>query len=87
MEEANLKELCMFFALIYVQSWLEAPISVDAPFNDLVLIEKLEKYRAVNPIISKKALEKIEKHLWYLSPELVPLSLFSGKVKNSNIIQ
>jgi hypothetical protein len=78
-EEANLKELCIFFALIYVQSWLEAPNAVDAAINDLNLVQKLETFKSINPIISKRALEKISHHLWYLSPEMVPLSLFSDK--------
>jgi hypothetical protein len=80
-EENNLKELCLFFSLIYVKKWLEAPDTLDAPFNDLNFIEQLENYRVINKTISQKALKKISNHLWYISPELVPLALFSSKVK------
>jgi hypothetical protein len=79
-EESNLKELCLFFSLVYVRAWLSAPIATDAPVNDLELLKTLHKYKTINAIISSKTLEKMDNHLWYLGPELVPLSLFSNMV-------
>jgi hypothetical protein len=75
-----LKELCLFYALVYVPAWFSAPVAADAPVNDLKLLKTLEKYKSLNPIISEKVLNKITNHLWYLGPELVPLSLFSDLV-------
>jgi hypothetical protein len=79
-EEEALKELCLFFALVYVPAWLAAPIAADAPVNDLYLIKTLTKYKAINPVIATRALNKMANHLWYLSPEIVPISLFSDLV-------
>lgn len=46
-------------------------------------MKELERYSAVNQEISDLAILKFTEHLWYLSSELVVLSLFSDKVADS----
>jgi hypothetical protein len=86
-EEADLKELSMFFALVYVKAWFSCSIPADAPANDLELFKIIYKYKKVNAIIAQAAIDKLVNHLWYLSPELVWLSLFSGNVCLDDKIQ
>jgi SOS response regulatory protein OraA/RecX len=61
-------------------SWFSAPIPSDAPINDLKLYKQLLNYKNIDTTIADTALEKLRKHFWYISPELVPLALFSKKV-------
>jgi hypothetical protein len=63
-----------------VRSWFNAPLPCDAAVNDLQLIRDLEKYKFINRNLATVVLDKFKRHLWYLSPELVPLALFSEKV-------
>jgi hypothetical protein len=79
-DEKKLKRLCLFYALVYVKAWFSAPIPSDAPINDLKLYKQLLNYKNIDTTIADTALEKLRKHFWYISPELVPLALFSKKV-------
>lgn len=76
----KLLDFCLFVSFIYARFWIECPLASEAPLNDLNLYKDLHKYAAINKQISKCGLEKLAKHLWYLSQELVPLSLFSNNV-------
>jgi hypothetical protein len=77
--EASLKEICLFFVLVYVRFWFEAPATSDAGVNDLEFYNTMCLYKSFNEQIADAALTKFGRHLWYLSGELVGLSLFSDK--------
>ncbi|XP_063615921.1 uncharacterized protein LOC134789152, partial [Penaeus indicus] len=55
----------------------------DAPWNDLQLFKRMILYAAVNPHISQSSLTAFKRHMWYLTPEMVPLALFSDSVPNN----
>jgi hypothetical protein len=80
--ERQLRELCLFYSIIYVKAWLSAPKTSDAPINDLSLYNQLLEYRNINLDIANAAIEKLRNHLWYLRPELAPLALFSNKLSS-----
>ena len=40
----------------------------------------LLKYEVINKIVSKSAIKAFGKHLWYLTPEMVSLAIFSDNV-------
>lgn len=76
----KLREFVTFATLIYSPWWLTCSNATDAPWNDLNLFQRLLSYEVVNPDISRSAIRAFKRHLWYLTAEMVPLSLFSGKV-------
>ncbi len=80
----KLQQLSLFFTLIYTKTWLTAPIVADAPVNDLKLYEDLISFKAIHSKIAKAALDKFTGHLWYLSPEIVPLALFSSLLSSED---
>ena len=82
-EQKGLPDLCIFFSRIHVKAWITAPLSVKAPNSDLSLLKCLKKYAGINDAISEVATEKMARHLWYLSEELVGLSLFHDDVMPS----
>lgn len=81
-EEKGLREICIFTVLIYIKYWFQAPSACSAPRNDLELLKDLKKYEDVNPVIARKAINKVCGHLWYVSEELIALSFFDDKVGN-----
>jgi hypothetical protein len=80
----KLKELCLFYATVYVKAWFCSPVTCDAPQNDLNLFQQLIKYENINETVSVAAMSKWKGHLWYVAPELIPLSLFSNNVKTED---
>ena len=54
--------------------------AVDAPWHDLKLSYSLLQYKAVNSTIASSVLRAFKHHMWYLTTEMVPLSLFSQLV-------
>ena len=79
-EHRGLRELCIFFSRIYVQAWATAPSAVNAPRNDLLLLQQLQQYKSIHSGISNATLKKMIGHLWFLSEELVALALFDDNV-------
>lgn len=77
-----LERFCIFGALIYVKHWNRCSNPVDAPFNDLVLMKEIDEYKQIDEEIADVALQAHKRHLWYLSDELVVLSLFCDKVSS-----
>jgi len=49
----------------------------DAPITDLNLLQTLEAFTEIDSQVAQLALKKMKGHLWYLSEDLVGLSLFS----------
>lgn len=76
----GLKDFCIFVVAVYVRYWFLTPHAASAPRADLEMVVTLDNYSKIHPTISKVALKKMLGHLWYLSEELVPLSLFDAKV-------
>lgn len=76
----NLKRFAMFCALIYVRYWNKCSILVDAPINDLSFLQDLQMYHSIDEEVATVAISALNRHLYYMSEELSPLSLFSDKV-------
>ena len=74
----KLEHFLKFAILIYIPSWFTATIPQTAPQNDLQLIHKSRNY--LDQKCGNAAINAISRHLWYLTEELVPLSLFSSNV-------
>ncbi|GBM29456.1 hypothetical protein AVEN_255842-1 [Araneus ventricosus] len=79
-EEVQLEKFVKFGALIYTKAWIEAPLASEAPFIDLKLSKDLKEYELFDFEISNAAKCILERHLWYLSDEVVGLALFSDTV-------
>lgn len=79
-ELRNLTEFCLFVSHVYVRAWISCPLACDAPVNDLALYRNIKLYADINKSVADAAAKKLDNHLWYVGPELVPLALFSNKV-------
>lgn len=75
-----LRDVCIFIIKIYVKNWFSCQVATKAPQSDLNLLKNLYKYRNFDEAVSKIALTKLLKHLWYLSPEALGFSFFDDDV-------
>ena len=77
----KLERFLKFDLFIYIPWWFTAPLPQNAPQNDITLILKSRTFpdhKCGNAVIKAAS-----RHLWYLTEELVPLSLFSSNVDDS----
>ena len=81
-QKDNIHRFVMFVVYVYVPWWLTAPFSSSAPSNDLSLIKSLYHFKDIDSVAASAALKSLKNHMWYLTEELVPLSLFSPLVPN-----
>lgn len=73
-------DLVTFLSLLYCKWWLLCDSAVDAPQNDLEFAKSILRYELISPLISQSAFKAFSRHKWYLTPEMIPLSLFSDVV-------
>ena len=79
-EGKNLAELALFACLIYARAWISCPNACDAPISDLATFQPIKQYSNLNKSASEAAMKKLQSHLWYFGPDIVPLALFSDKL-------
>ena len=79
-QQAQLHEFVVFIVYVYSGWWLQCRSAINAPWLDLCLYKTLLKYQIVNETISKSAQKALCRHLWYLTPELAILAIFSDAV-------
>ena len=83
-KKEKIRLLAPWIVFCYMQYWFLAPSLEDAAQNDLRLFTSLQKFNKVPGKLSKKIVTKtsaiLQRHTWYLSEELIPISLFSDKV-------
>jgi len=71
-----------FVVEVYIQAWFSCRATVDAPSNDIQLINRLKDYN--DEAISKTGLKMMARHSWYLSPEMATVAIFSSLLSNSD---
>lgn len=81
-EEKGIREMAIFSVMIHLRAWMTAPLGAEAPLNDFQLMRQLLKYS--NKIISESTSKKLGLHLWYLSEELIGLSLFDSRISSES---
>ena len=67
----------------YIPYWINCTVASAGPDNDLDLIKTLQSYKSTDEKCPNSALSAINRHLWYLVEELVPLSLFDDDTSQS----
>ena len=77
-KEKDLKKLCIFGILVYIEAWFTAPVAQESPRRNLNLTKLL--LQLPNAAVLKSTLNKLSKHFSYLSKELLALSFFDDNV-------
>ena len=76
-ERRQINKMARFIALFFAKYFLRSRIAVFSPLDDLKFIGSMISYREEEPDISSAVLTSIKRHLWYLTEELVVLSIFN----------
>ena len=61
----KLQRLIQFLCIIYASAWMTVPLTADAPQNDLLLIQTLQKFQRLDGAVALRA-SKLLRHLWYV---------------------
>lgn len=64
-----------FLVLYYVKWWIYCPLPAECALLDLKFMKSVKNYH--DSVISASALKAMKNHMWYLTSELVGLSVFS----------
>lgn len=79
----KLTSFVQFVVFCYVPWWITSPNASCAPANDIKLIQSLQRYSTVHCDISEAARKAFNRHLWYLTEELAPLTLFNHSIDDA----
>ena len=75
-KKRNVQKMAHFVVFAYLRAWFIAPVLEAAATNDIRLFQSLQKYKSVDKKVSTITTTVLNRHTWYLTEELVPLSLF-----------
>ena len=76
----GLERFLVFTVKFYLKAWTTATEGVLAPASDVALLQQLTAFEENDKEVANVASKKLASHLWYLSEELVALSLFDDSV-------
>lgn len=68
--------MALFVIFVYLRSWFSAPSLTSAATSDLNLYKRLQKFRTIHKKVSSTTSTLLQRHTWYLSEDLISLSLF-----------
>ena len=76
----KLEKMALFVVFVYLKPWFTASGLSSAATNDLELCKSLAKYKKINKGVSSKTMKVLNRHTWYLTEDLISLSLFNEDV-------
>lgn len=47
-ELQGIRRLCLFIIPLYIKAWLTAPVTCDAPYNNLCMLQTLETFHSID---------------------------------------
>ena len=71
----RVEKMSLFVVFVYMKSWFSAPCLTSAATNHLELYHRLLKFKTVHKKVSSTAASVLQRYTWYLTEELIPLSL------------
>ena len=75
-EQEQVEEIIKFVLIFFVKSWFKSPLSTSAAQSDLTFMANMMRYRKVTkPRYILAVMQSCNRHLWYLTPQLVLLAL------------
>ena len=75
-KKRKVEKMALFIVFVYLESWFRSASLFSAGTNDLKLYARLQKFSKVHKKVSLVGTTVLQRHTWYLSEELVALSLF-----------
>ena len=82
-EKEQVKALTEYILLFYAMYWFTTPLASSAARQDLDFMSNILDYRMVNARLSFAVLSSTNRHLWYLTPQLITLALTDTGLEDS----
>ena len=80
----KIEKMALFVVFVYLRPWFTASGLSSAAQNDLLFCKSLAKYKKINTGVSSKTLAVLNRHTWYLTEDLISLSLFNEDLSLEN---
>ena len=74
--------MAQFVGLFYAKAFLQSPLPCSAPSNDLAFMSEMIVWKKYQPRAAFLCLQSCYRHLWYLTPQMVVLSLLDKDLAN-----
>ena len=74
-ELEQIKNVALFVGLFHAPWYFRSPLAISAPMLHLSTISQMKKLQKILPDLAKVILDSISLHLWYLTPQSIPLAL------------
>ena len=65
-----IRKICLSTITLYVKAWSTAPVTCDAPYNDLCMLQSIEAFHNIDSKVTDVALGKMKGHLRYMSVKI-----------------
>ena len=71
-----------FVAVYYSSHWFQSRLATEAAFNDLPFSKKMLECQTIPKLkhVADTVIQTLDRHLWYLTEELVPVALCSKQL-------
>jgi hypothetical protein len=76
----GVKEMSTFNALFQSAAFLKSRLSSISPALNLKYLSMIHLYKEENPAAAKVAIDSVLKHLWYLTEQVIVLSIFDRQL-------
>ena len=80
-EKNQVQKMAEFIGLFYGEAFIKAPLSSSAAANDVRFMTFMQMYSQYQPDIAKAAMDSAKRHLWYLTPQLLPMCLVDNEME------
>ena len=74
-ELEDIKSVGLFVGLFHTPWYFQSPLASKAPMLHLASIHQMKKLKNILPDLADVILKSISLHLWYLTPQSIPLAL------------
>ena len=75
-----INRMTTFILSLYGRYFLQSSLATASPRLDKQFLRDILHYESIDQEIALCVLKSVKRHLWYLSPELIPMALFDPKV-------
>ena len=72
--------MAFFIIFVYLRSWFTASFLYSSANADLDLYKRINRFSKVDKKVADVAKSVLQRHTWYLTEELIPLSLFDSNL-------
>ena len=77
----QIEKMAFFIIFVYLQSWFTASFLYSSASADLDLYKRINRFSKVDKKVADVAKSVLQRHTWYLTEELIPLSLLDSNLR------